>query len=730
MAVDPSSNAGEFSMNREVQGGGSPPEIYNVYPGNVTYEDTLTIEGNNFGTGGFDYKVYVGNDEDGGSVEEAPIDFWSNSQIVARVPKSPIEGTVRVETPDGDTKRDNATRIYPSVYNIRPDNAGQWGIVIATVEGSNIDSRNDGEDVGVSLINEDNFRDINGLILNADSDQIEVLFAFFGDTQGKYDVEVQNHSTDEKGVFEDGFTVGEGPEPPPIVLVEIDKPENGTFPADGESGSGDGFVEIEASAVSNKAPIKHVDIYINGKQVAHDTEEPYTFDWDFSEVANGSYEITAEAEDLMGNKGQTLVSTNVYKNGLIPNPSTEWFLPEGSTAWGFETYILVQNPNKVDTQVVMELLKEDGESQTTSYQLKAESRFTVCLNDIAPNSDLSTRVTADQPVICERAMYWKDRMGGHDSIGTTRTAKEWHLAEGTTAWGFETWYLIANPTGDDATVEITCLASDGSETSAIYNVPALTRKTVNAKDIVPNADISATIKADTEIAVERAMYWRERDGGHDTIGVTQEATTWYMAEGTTIEGFETWVLIENPGDTNANITATFMPSIGSAVENTVVVGPHSRHTIKVNDVIPNRDVSTEIRSDQPIICERAMYWNDRIGGHDTIGTPTPSDEWFMAEGCTAYGFEEWLLLQNPDSVRIATVTVTLLRGGMGTQEVSYLVAPMTRYSVSINTLMADEPGDVSLEVTSDIPIIAERSMYWDERIGGHNSVSCRGINGL
>lgn len=320
-------------------------------------------------------------------------------------------------------------------------------------------------------------------------------------------------------------------------------------------------------------------------------------------------------------------------------------------------------------------------------------------------------------------------MGGHDSIGVTETAKEWHFAEGTTAWGFETWYLIANPSGNDATVEITCLGNDGSEVSANYEVPARTRKTVNAKDIVPNADISASIKADTEIAVERAMYWRERDGGHDTIGVTQEATTWYMAEGSTIEGFETWVLVENPGDTNANITATFMPSIGLPVENSVVVEPHSRHTIKANDVIPGRDVSIEVISDQPIICERAMYWNDRIGGHDTIGTPTPSDEWFIAEGCTAYGFEEWLLLQNADSARTATVTVTLFKGGIGTQEVSYLVTPMTRYSVSVNDLMANEPGDVSLKVTSDIPIIAERSMYWDERVGGHVSVSCRGTDG-
>ena len=41
------------------------------------------------------------------------------------------------------------------------------------------------------------------------------------------------------------------------------------------------------------------------------------------------------------------------------------------------------------------------------------------------------------------------------------------------------------------------------------------------------------------------MYGNNRTWGHDSIGVTSPASTWYLAEGCTAGGTETWVLIQN-----------------------------------------------------------------------------------------------------------------------------------------------------------------------------------------
>ena len=65
-------------------------------------------------------------------------------------------------------------------------------------------------------------------------------------------------------------------------------------------------------------------------------------------------------------------------------------------------------------------------------------------------------VTADVPVIAERAMYWPaDDWGeAHNSFGVTETATKWGLAEGRVGGPqhFVTYILLANPTTTAAEV--------------------------------------------------------------------------------------------------------------------------------------------------------------------------------------------------------------------------------------------------------------------------------------
>ena len=116
------------------------------------------------------------------------------------------------------------------------------------------------------------------------------------------------------------------------------------------------------------------------------------------------------------------------------------------------------------------------------------------------------------------------------------------------------------------------------------------------------------------------MYWNNRIGGHDSIGVTSPADTWYLAEGSTGGSFETWVLVQNPNDTAANVTLTYMTPSGEIAGPTQAIDPNSRYTFNVANSAPGQDsVSTKVTSDVGVIAERAMYWNNRIGGHDSVG---------------------------------------------------------------------------------------------------------------
>jgi hypothetical protein len=91
-----------------------------------------------------------------------------------------------------------------------------------------------------------------------------------------------------------------------------------------------------------------------------------------------------------------------------------------------------------------------------------------------------------------------------------------------------------------------------------------------------------------------------------------------------------------------------------------------------------------------------------------------SYDWYFAEGCTGAGVEEWLTLTNPnaDSSDDARVTVTyLFNGDRDPLTRDYPVPAGARSTINVG----DEVGpgyEVSMKVTSDQPIVAERPMYF------------------
>ncbi len=75
------------------------------------------------------------------------------------------------------------------------------------------------------------------------------------------------------------------------------------------------------------------------------------------------------------------------------------------------------------------------------------------------------------------------------------------------------------------------------------------RRTFRLNDYVSTYDVSTLVHArDGAVVAERAVYGGDRTWGHDSAGVTAPAPDWYLAEGSTEGGMETWVLVQNPGD--------------------------------------------------------------------------------------------------------------------------------------------------------------------------------------
>ena len=307
--------------------------------------------------------------------------------------------------------------------------------------------------------------------------------------------------------------------------------------------------------------------------------------------------------------------------------------------------------------------------------------------------------------------------------GPLTPAQTWYLAEGSTAYGFDTYVLMANPNAAAATVTVVYNTSLGRIPRPLpVTVPADSRVTLHVSDDVPNVDVSTTLRASVPIVAERAVYWNDRIEGTDSIGVTAGSKTWYLAEGSTAHGFETWVLIQNPGTAAANVNVTYMTSKGIVKKPAFPVAAGQRYTIDVGRDVGFCDVSTKVESDQDIICERSMYWDARRGGHDSIGVTSPGKTWYLAEGSTAWGFTTWLLLQNPAEDKSAKVNVTYMTKFGPVYEPDFTMGPGSRKTIRVNDSIADE--DTSIMVDSDNEVIAERAMYWDNGTGkaGHDTV--------
>ena len=206
-----------------------------------------------------------------------------------------------------------------------------------------------------------------------------------------------------------------------------------------------------------------------------------------------------------------------------------------------------------------------------------------------------------------------------------RAAPTWYLAEGCTGEGFETWVLVQNPGADQVTVDLVLQTSSGEQRPAglqQQTVQPGSRRSFNLGSYLVDWSVSTKVEASGDVICERAMYGNGRQWAHDSIGTTTPARTWYLAEGCTGEGFETWVLVQNPGADQVTVDLVLQTSSGEqrpAGLQQQTVQPGSRRSFNLGSYLVDWSVSTKVEASGDVICERAMYGNGRQWAHDSVG---------------------------------------------------------------------------------------------------------------
>ncbi len=270
---------------------------------------------------------------------------------------------------------------------------------------------------------------------------------------------------------------------------------------------------------------------------------------------------------------------------------------------------------------------------------------------------------------------------------------------------------------------------------------------------------------------------RASEGGEGggSAAYTRASVPQYFAEGCTREGFETWLTAVNgannmgyDGRNSYPITddpwwklhVDYVTNEGVVASKAYDFPMQSRLSIYVNaEIGPGYDVGfvlwVETNSDNAFLVERPMYFSYvGRGGHEpwqgghvapqTSGVyrgnsgaeyvPRLPLRQLFAEGTTREGFDEWICVLNPND-EPAQLTLNYMIEGEGLFPKQEVVPARHRATFYV----ADHVGrgkDVSLELVSDQPVLAERPMYFSYRSvnperpgrpwrGGHTAVAVR-----
>src|SRR5207248_11666898 len=129
---------------------------------------------------------------------------------------------------------------------------------------------------------------------------------------------------------------------------------------------------------------------------------------------------------------------------------------------------------------------------------------------------------------------------------------------------------------------------------ATYLVPAQRAYRIDVNRLFPHASVAAIVTSTSPVAVERVMTFSTAGyGATGNTGTAQAATGWLFAEGSTANGFQTFLTILNPSARPATVTALFFDTSGHLLGGRrIVVDPLHRGNILINDTVHTSSVAT------------------------------------------------------------------------------------------------------------------------------------------
>ena len=174
--------------------------------------------------------------------------------------------------------------------------------------------------------------------------------------------------------------------------------------------------------------------------------------------------------------------------------------------------------------------------------------------------------------------------------------------------------------------------------------------------------------------------------------MTAPANRWFFGEGATGSFFDAWILLSNPGATDATVDVRYVADSGADVTRTHTVPAGRRITIRVVDEDPammNTSFATFVTSTNavPVVAERAMWWRAEEGhwtaGHVGVGFTEGGKKWVTADGVAAAdgSSDTYALVSNTENRSGLLKVTAVFDDGTAPVERTFAIGPNQRFTI-------------------------------------------------
>jgi len=402
--------------------------------------------------------------------------------------------------------------------------------------------------------------------------------------------------------------------------------------------------------------------------------------------------------------------------------ASQFYFAAGEDSATVHAFLTLLNSDSRPARVRLTFYGRTGVATTRSVTVGATREQTLSVADVHVGSGpFGLAVRADRAIAATLTL---SRVGrdGDILLGSPDLATHWYLAEGYTSLTFRESIATLNPGNVAARVTLHLLPVDGHHARSVsLRVAAHSEVIADINRLLPHQSLSVSTDSDQPVVVARTVTFssdRTGPGFGLTLrtGSTTPATSWLFAEGSTLDRFQTFLTVLNPGRVRARVMAQFYGSSGHALgRRTLIVAAHSRGTLKLNTFLKASDIASVVTSDRPVLIERAEYFgapnSPHIAGSDVFGRNGASTRWSFPGG-PGPGMSEFILLYNPSTVPVAIEATFYSRNGE-TRLFHVTVPPHVRDTIAVRRGLANFTSErgVVLQATNGHGFVAEQTLF-------------------